>query len=52
MHPVYGFSLLCAQLLQTLKDDNSHSSLLLPPCALSEKLTVEAQGRGIKMKVR
>ncbi|KAM4640217.1 hydrocephalus-inducing protein-like [Amazona ochrocephala] len=39
------------QLLQTLKDDNSHNSLLLPPCAPGEKLTVEAQERGIKMKV-
>ncbi|KAM8982871.1 hydrocephalus-inducing protein homolog isoform 2-T2 [Ara ararauna] len=39
------------QLLQTLKDDNSRNSLLLPPCAPGEKLTVEAQGRGTKMKV-
>ncbi|KAM9508694.1 hydrocephalus-inducing protein-like isoform 3-T3 [Guaruba guarouba] len=39
------------KLLQTLKDDNCHNSLLLPPCAPGEKLTVEAQGRDIKMKV-
>ncbi|XP_065519893.1 hydrocephalus-inducing protein-like, partial [Lathamus discolor] len=38
-------------LLRTPKDDNSHNSLLLPPCAPAEKLTVESQGRGIEMKV-
>ncbi|XP_033924894.1 hydrocephalus-inducing protein homolog [Melopsittacus undulatus] len=37
--------------LQTPKNDNSPNSLLLPPCAPGEKLTDEAQGRGIKMKV-
>ncbi|XP_061324836.1 hydrocephalus-inducing protein homolog [Pezoporus flaviventris] len=39
------------QLLRTPKDDNSHNSLLLPPCAPAEKLTGEAQGRGLKVKV-
>ncbi|XP_033930005.1 hydrocephalus-inducing protein homolog [Melopsittacus undulatus] len=40
------------QPLRTPKDDNSPNSLLLPPCAPGEKLTDEAQGRGIKIKVR
>ncbi|XP_030368417.1 hydrocephalus-inducing protein homolog isoform X2 [Strigops habroptila] len=39
------------QILRTMKDNNSHSSSLLAPCAPGEKLTVEAQGRGIEMKV-
>ncbi|XP_061325296.1 hydrocephalus-inducing protein-like [Pezoporus flaviventris] len=39
------------QLLRTPQGDNSHNSLLLPPCAPAGKLTGEAQGRGIKVKV-